>query len=302
MRTGVSKSIGGTAVLLGLLSACGAESLDIEGNSASLSEDNGEAMELGTNEQALCQNNGGVNGVLAAIAVASANEMRRWLPTRDFQWNNTTGMLELSGYALPRCRPESTGDPTTTGCPNTRALLDLQKPSAHGVVTFEGNIKLDSYLLRYTLKTYWDQQVACNSAGYCPVDFHDLKYHHSAMGPCGTRFFYDAFEQCDPRDGPCGPQSPRAPLTAEHANRFSNQLLFLGHPSNPFLAFSVEDDRASVDPTYGLTESPVTSTGSCQAACTMFSDTSVVGACCSCNGASRRFARSTINPNLYLCR
>jgi hypothetical protein len=211
-------------------------------------------------------------------------------------------MLELSKYAVPRCRPEGTGDPSTKGCPNTTALLDLQKTAAHGTVTFEGNVKLDSYLLRKTLKTYWDQQVACNAAGNCPVDFHDLKYHHSEQGPCGTRFFYDAFEMCQSAERECGPTAPRAPLTAEHAARFANQLLFLGHPSNPFLAFSVKDDRASVDPTYGLTEQASTSRGSCRAACTMFSDDNLVGSCCSCNGATKRFARSAFNTDMYLCR
>jgi hypothetical protein len=285
--------------VLGLLAACGGEPLEIDGAAVEIEGDN---ATLGTAEQALCQNDGGVNGVLAAIAVASANEMRRWLPARDFQWNSSTGMLELSKYALPRCRPEYTGDSTTAECPNTTALLDLQKSTAHGKVTFPGNIKLDSYLLRKTLKSYWDKQVACDTAGNCPVDFHDLKYHHSEEGPCGTRFFYDAFEMCVTKDGPCGPRAPRTPLNAEHAARFANQLLFLGHPINPFLAFSVKDDRASVDPTYGLTESRTTTSGACRAACTMFSDNSLVGSCCSCNGATKRFARSAFNVKMYLCQ
>jgi hypothetical protein len=297
MKTSVSNIASVSIVaVLGLLTGCGGEPLESDGGS------DGEPLELGTNEQALCQNDGGVNGVLAALAVSSANEMRRWLPTRDFQWNASTGMLELSKYAIPRCRPEGTGDPTTTDCPNTRALLDMQKSSAHGKVTFPGNIKLDSTRLRKTLKTYWDQQVACNQAGNCPVDFHDLKYHHSVEGPCGTRYFYDAFEMCVSSQGACGPTAPRTPLTAVHAARFANQLLFLGHPSNPFLAFSVENDRASVDPTYGLTESRTTTTGSCRAACTMFSDKSLAGSCCSCNGSTRRFARSAFNVNMYLCQ
>jgi hypothetical protein len=290
------------ASVLGLLIGCGGESFEAADETTEESADQGAELELGTAEQGLCQNDGGVNGVLAAIAVASANEMARWLPTRDFQWNKTTGMLELSDYAVPRCRPESTGDATTANCPNTRALLDLQKSSAHGKVTFPGNIKLDSYRLRSTLKAYWDQQVACNLAGKCPVDFHDLRFHHTEEGPCGTRFFYDAFEMCISKERDCGPKAPRKPLTAEHANRFANQLLFLGHPSNPFLAFSVQNDRASVDPTYGLTESRSTTSGACRAACTMFSDASLVGSCCSCNGATRRFSRSAFNTNMYLCQ
>jgi len=270
--------LAGAAALLG---ACGGEPL------AEDSQTGEDEVLLGKSEQALCQNDGGVNGVLAALAVAAANEMRRWLPTRDFQWNTATGMLELSPYALPRCR----GIAATLGCPNTVALLDMQKASASGKVTFPGNVKLDSAVLRQTLKTYWDSQVACNAAGNCPVDYHDLQFHHTAVGPCGTRYFYDAFEM-----------GTTNRLTAVHAARFSNQLLFLGHPTNPFLAYSVEADRASVDPTYGLDASGTTATSWCAAACTMISTTSRVGACCSCNGVTKRFVRSAWNTSTYLCQ
>jgi len=203
-----SRTVGALVGAVSLVMACSAAE-DMGGEGV------GVETTLGTAEQALCQNDGGVNGVLAAIAVASANEMKRWLPTRDFQWNASTGMLELSKYALPRCRDIA----ATVGCPNTRALLDMQQASANGKVTFPGNIKLNSTLLRQTLKRYWDFQVACNNAGNCPVDYHDLKFHHTEAGPCGTRYFYDAFEM-----------NTTVPLTAEHAARFSNQLFFLEVP------------------------------------------------------------------------
>jgi hypothetical protein len=268
--------------------ACGGEapSSDLATN-VPADDVEGEEFILGTSEQALCQNDGGVNGVLAAIAVASANEMRRWLPTRDFQWNTSTGMLELSKWALPRCRDNA----ATVGCPNTKALLDMQNASANGKVVFPGGIKLNSTQLRQTLKNYWDSQVACNNAGNCPVDYHDLQFHHTESGPCGTRYFYDAFEM-----------NTTLPLTAEHANRFSNQLLFLGHPSNPFLAYSVQNDRASVDPTYGLTATDTTSSGRCTAACTMVSNSKLSGQCCTCNGVMKRFVGASWNKSTYLCQ
>jgi hypothetical protein len=259
-----------------LLAACG-----------SSDESDAEALELGTSEQALCRNDGGVNGVLAAIAVAAANEMRRWLPTRDFQWNAKTGQLELSKHALPRCRDNA----ATVGCPNTKALLDLQNPAASGRVVFPDGVRLDSSLLRSRLKSLWDAQVACNNAGNCPVDYHDLKFHHTEAGPCGTRYFYDAFEM-----------NTLTPLTAVHAQRFANQLLFLGHPNNDFLAFSVENERASVDPTYGLSTSDKTTTGSCVAACTKISTESLTGACCSCNGSYKRYSKSAWSTTTYLCQ
>jgi hypothetical protein len=298
-----------SAAALVLISGCSGDSLELNGYEETYdgreeaAASGGEIAEFGTSEQALCSNTGGVNGIMAALAVASANEMRRWLPTRDFQWNASTGQLELSQHAVPRCRPEGTGKESTKDCPNTRALLALQSPLAHGKVTFPDNVKLDSTLLRQTLKKLWDQQVTCINAGNCPVDYHDLKYHHAETGPCGMRYFYDAFEQCVSKDGNlCGPTAPRVPLTAQHAERFANQLLFLGHPSNPFLAFAVKDDRASVDPTYGLTENVSATGGSCRAACTMITTANLTGNCCSCNGKTKRFTRSAFNASTYLCQ
>jgi hypothetical protein len=298
-----------SAAALVLISGCSGDSFELNGYEDTAdgrdeaAASSGEIAEFGTTEQALCSNTGGVNGIMAALAVASANEMRRWLPTRDFQWNASVGQLELSPYAVPRCRPEGTGKESTRDCPNTRALLALQSPLAHGKVTFPGNVKLDSYALRGALKWFWDQQVACINAGNCPVDYHDLKYHHAETAPCGMRYFYDAFEQCVSKDGNlCGPTAPRVPLTAEHAQRFANQLLFLGHPSNPFLAYAVVNGRASVDPTYGLTENASATSGSCRAACTMISTSNLAGTCCSCNGRTARLTRSAFNASTYLCQ
>lgn len=61
------------------------------------------------------------------------------------------------------------------------------------------------------------------------------------------------------------------------------------------------DGKASVDPTYGLSEDGSTSTGSCEAACTKFSTVNVAGACCSCNGATKKYVKSAFSPSIYLC-
>ena len=230
-----------------------------------------------------CENTGGVNGVLAALAVAAANEMHRWLPGRDFEWSDDTGMLQLSKWARPRCPNRQ--------CLNSQALLDLQKPEADGTLIFDGNVRLDGNLLRSRLRAYWDAQLECNLAGNCPVDYHDLVYHHVEAGPCGDRYFYDAFEQ-----------GTSTPIDAAQASLFSNQLLFLGHPDNPFLAFAVEEDRASVDPTYGLTESATSSSGSCSAACAKYSASDLSGHCCSCGRNNGRYVTSAFSSFIYLCR
>ncbi len=122
----------------GLMGCAGADfepTSESEYDSAAL-ESIDEAGEIGTLEQALCENKGGTNAVMTALAVAAGKEMGRWLPERDFQWNSTKGMLELSPNAAPRCRTQS----PTTLCSNTQALLDMQKPEANGKVSFPGNI------------------------------------------------------------------------------------------------------------------------------------------------------------------
>src|SRR5689334_16288441 len=79
------------------------------------------AMEIGTVEQALCENTGGTNAVMTALAVAAGQELRRWKPETDFKWNTTTDRLELSTTGLSRCGASSstcvdTWNPVNSTC------------------------------------------------------------------------------------------------------------------------------------------------------------------------------------------
>ena len=91
-------------------------------------------------------------------------------------------------------------------------------------------------------------------------------------------------------------------LGASDADRLKNKLKFLGYPSNKMLNFYIRNGEVSVDPTYGLNEGATSTAGSCDAACTKFTSSNVSGKCCSCNGATRNFARSKFNGNVYLCQ
>jgi len=68
------------------------------------------------------------------------------------------------------------------------------------------------------------------------------------------------------------------------------------------LDFYIRNGEVSVDPTYGLNEGASSSVGSCDAACTKFASADVSGKCCSCNGAGKRYVRSTFNASVYLCQ
>ncbi|HTV20981.1 MAG TPA: hypothetical protein VMG12_19985 [Polyangiaceae bacterium] len=241
---------------------------------------------IGTSQQPLCENKGGTNAVMTALAVAAGKELGRWLPERDFQWNSSTGMLELSVNAAPRCRTQSPNGL----CSNLQALLDMQKPAAHGKVTFPGNITLDSNLLKSQLKANWSAQSSCNSSGACTVQNHDLKYTHVESGSCDKKFYFDPKLM-----------GTSTRMSATEADKLKNKLKFLGYPSNKMLNFYMRDGQVSVDPTYGLNEGTTTTVGSCDAACTKFSSSDVSGRCCNCNGASRTYKRSTFNAAVYLC-
>lgn len=234
-------------------------------------------------EQALCSNQDGVNSVMSAIAVATARELHRWMPTRDFQWDGDKGQLELSSYGNKRCLNQD--------CVNVKALLAMQDAPSR-TVQFPGGIWLDSAALKSALKANWDEQVRCNADGTCHQDSDDLAYRSAEFGSCGVKYFFDVYKSYSTQR-----ISDTASLTALNDN-----LTFLGFPENRMLNFYLRDGKVSVDPTVGLTEGGTTTSGSCTAACTMFSTRSVSGDCCSCNGTTKSFSRSPFSYNMYLCR
>jgi hypothetical protein len=87
------------------------------------------------------------------------------------------------------------------------------------------------------------------------------------------------------------------------------QLIFAGGKEtltgkdvNPFIAQRVSGDLVAIDPTYGLNEDGLTTSGSCTAACTKITKESIAGRCCSCNGATKTYKKSTWNAMTYLCQ
>jgi hypothetical protein len=86
------------------------------------------------------------------------------------------------------------------------------------------------------------------------------------------------------------------------------QLMFVGGKQtltgtdlNPFISQQVSGNLVAIDPTYGLDDSGTSSAGTCTAACTKISSTSIVGQCCSCNGVTRKFAKAAWSSSTFLC-
>jgi hypothetical protein len=116
-------------------------------------------------------------------------------------------------------------------------------------------------------------------------------------------------------DAPCGDayywydiaQPNLQPLRAPEDSFI--QLMFVGGKQtltgtdlNPFIAQQVSGNLVAIDPTYGLNDTNTTATGSCAAACTKISATSLVGQCCTCNSVNRQFAKSAWSTTTFLCQ
>lgn len=260
-----------TAVgLMTLASACSVDATSSE-----------EAIVSG--EEAVCANPQATNAVMAGMAVAAARELKRWQPGRDLVWNRTSGMLELTSAGRSRCGGS---------CPNLQGLLDMQKSSAQG--TWIGGSALDVGTLRTRLQALYERQMVCNNrpdnhmADDCPVESHDLAFSSMTPGECDTDVWFHAYK--------AGTTTP-----LQYPGQLKNQLLWAGHPDNPYLAFDVQGDDVKIDPTAGLTEGGTTRTPDCRIGCTVYSSSSIIGQCCSCRGFNKTFIRSKFSYNYYEC-
>ena len=242
-----------------------------------------DGLELGQTEEALCANGDGVNSAMAALAATTAKELGRWNPTVDFApgraapWYTT---LTATGKA--RCPGGN--------CWNTQAILDLQK-TAPNTIKF-GSVVFNANNFVSTLTARWNEQKNCELRGgtgstNCSAEQHKLTFKSQVAGSCDTIFTYDAKNLSGGN------------LAAP--SQLKNKLMFVGYPSNPYLAFSSTGTTVSIDPTFGLNQGGTTTTGACSAACTKMSATNVAGACCSCNGKSGKFAKSTWSATTFQC-
>jgi hypothetical protein len=289
-----------TAVIPG----CGADSMNdaddsiTEGTAMSGDDDaTTDAMEFGELEQGLvaCNNVDGTNSVMAALAVATAKELRRWQPSTDFmpiktdaKSENTTGTsdaIALSPTGKAQCADGK--------CWNTQALLDLQYSPATGKIILPGNIALNPSALRTRLSAKLWEQTSCEKRpvnggdANCPVETHKLSFTSAAKGGCDTNFYFKATQ-------PNG-------AALKYPAQLKNKLLWVD-VKNPYVQFQSVGDVISIDPTYGLNEDSTTTTGACTASCVKMSSANVAGACCSCNSATKKFSKSAWSTSTFICQ
>lgn len=237
--------------------------------------------EIGQYQEALCANGDGVNSAMAALATATAQELRRWQSSRDFVISNN--MLALSSTGRSQCADGR--------CWNTQAILDLQK-APFGSIKL-GGVTFNADNFRSHLVSEYNEQKICESRtgtgdANCPAEEHKLTFKSQQAGACDTIFTFSA-------------TTPTGGALLRPA-QLKNKLIYAGYPENPYLAFSSTGSTVSIDPTYGLNEGGTTSAGVCSAACTRLSSSDLSGKCCTCNGATRRYSKATFSNQIYLCR
>ncbi|MEY2930359.1 MAG: hypothetical protein RL033_1108 [Pseudomonadota bacterium] len=267
-----------------------------------------EESELGTAEQGLmsCTNPDGTNAAMAAFAVLVARDLGRWDAARDFKMITTSGVSETSPGMQQAIALTSGNDAkgpigkskcADGKCARVQAILAMQYDNLNGLIYFQGTgstkVQLNPSALRSRMYAKWQDQKACdasakdNDVTKCPVEQHALTFVTSAPGGCDTNFTFAA--------------KTTTGTALKYVNQLKNKLAF-ADINNPYINFTnLGNGSVSVDPTYGLGDENNTSPGSCAAACTKVSTTSVAGQCCSCAGVTKTY-KVTSNANLFMCQ
>ena len=286
--------------------ACSSGSLE-DGTVEEAGESTSEELGQGAQGLMSCANPDGTNSVMAAFAVAVAQELGRWNASKDFVVNLSSGMSESSWGSQQTIKLASGSDASGPlgksrcadgRCAKVQALLDLQYDQANNKVFVQGSgstkVLLNPSALRSRMYAKWQEQIACDKnakdgqLSACTKEQSALVFVSSAKGGCDTNF---TFAATTPAGG-----------ALKYPNQLKNDLQF-ADASNPYINFqNLGNGRVSIDPTYGLDDDGTTSTGSCTAACTKLSaSTSYAGACCSCGGVTKAFVKAPWNSATFLC-
>jgi len=245
------------------------------------------SLELGTAQQELfffnpfnfvssCSDRNGTNSVMAALAVATATELKRWQPTKDFV--SSSGVLKLTATGKAQCADGK--------CWNTQAILDLQNAPA-GSVQVRPGIILDSKALKSSLTTNLALQLFSLISMLVPE--HKFQLVSSAPGGC-DQFYW--FNVTSPTGGV---------VSSLLTSTLKEKLTWVGGSNNPYIQFQTDGTMVGIDPTYGLNEAGATSSGTCAAACTKVSSSDITGSCCSCGG-TKKYSRAAWNATTYICQ
>jgi len=296
------------AVAAGAFLGCGSE--DFNGSIDGTTGDDVAGDELGSDESASldesdygtasealmsCSNPDGANSVMAALAVAVAQQLGRWNTTKDFDGSGSMVRLTSGSDANGPIGKSRCADGT---CAWVQALLDMQQDVAAGKVYIQGTgstkVLLDPPSLRTRLVAKWNEQKVCDQAARngsstdCTTEQNRLTFLSAAAGGCDMNFTFAA------KNSSGG--------SLQYINQLKNELKF-ADSANPYINFTnLGNGNISIDPTYGLDDPGTGSTGSCSAACTKISTTNIAGTCCSCGGVTKVYSKSAWSSTTFLCQ
>jgi hypothetical protein len=253
--------------------------------------------ETGTAEEAACSNMQGTNAMIAAVAVAVAQELGRWNMSADFK--TITGAYNQQHLALS---PAGQSRCTQRGhnCENIKALLFFQDARYDNYIRFPGNIKLSAWSYAARLVAGYNAQKTCESratqnptsADACPAEDHLLTLAGTSPGPCDMNFTFDA-------------RTPAGGLL-RWPHLLKNKLIWANDGGsttnpNPYIAFQSTASTVTIDPTWDLNQPGQASGGSCIVTCQKYDrNNNLTGQCCTCNGQSGTFFLSP-SANVYKC-
>jgi hypothetical protein len=121
-----------------------------------------------------------------------------------------------------------------------------------------------------------------------PVEQHKLSFVSAAKGGCDTMFTFQGVKP----DG----------TALKYPNQLKWKLAF-ADINNPYINFqNLGGGKVAFDPTWGLNEDGTSSGGTCAAACTKVSISSLAGQCCSCGGVNKLFAKAAWSATTFLCQ
>jgi hypothetical protein len=317
-RLGLSRVAAAAVLASSTLAACGsAYEEPSAGDAIAMEEDMGPGLaddsEIGTLEQRLqnCSNPDGTNAVMAAFAVAVGQELKRWEATKDFVMFTTSGQSEsspgrqqaikLTSGTGPDGKPRGKSRCADGKCAEVQAILDMQYEQARGKVYIQGETSKNRVLLdpaalrsRLVAKAVYEQKACDDNAkdgdpNRCPREAHQLApVGVVSLGGCGPHFKFAVKKD----NG----------ATLSYPAQLKGKLTFADQ-TNGWVDFrNLGGGYVAIDPTYGLNSAATTSSGNCMAACTRISKTSIAGQCCSCGGATRKFARSAWSATTFLCQ
>lgn len=302
-----------------LMTACGGSGDVTEphmGSKEAVEEDLAPAKmdEVGSLQQALhnCSNPDGTNAVMAALAVAAAQDLGRWRAGLDFEQYSTNGAYEgqpgtwgaairLTSGTGSDGKPRGKSRCADGRCARTQALLALQYDNATGVyVQAESSntkVQVNPSALRSRTVAKLQEQINKDrdmkdgQTYQAPKTPHRLTPYGSAnLGGCGPHFkFQVAFDPTSTTPKPL-------PVQLKWALSFADQ-------QNGWVDFrDLGGNVVAIDPTYGLNEGANATAGSCAVACTKVSTSDISNACCSCGGATKKFQRSPFSTAVFLCK